>query len=159
MPMLRCLPLAFMPPKLPCQPLTHHVLANHWLAMLPLCSAPLIALLVAAEDKVCSMLEHGYCWDIINISYLLNASIYLVKGGWLAFCLVFCSTLAALVSVIPVLCSRILRSLRGYALWIKLLRQGPTLVLPFASPPPTFPLGVINPRVIFIIAPPGPMLV
>ena len=31
-------------------PLTHLVLANHWLAMLPLCSAPLIALLVAGED-------------------------------------------------------------------------------------------------------------
>ena len=32
------------------KPLTHHVLANRWLAMLPLCSAPLIALLVAGED-------------------------------------------------------------------------------------------------------------
>ena len=32
------------------------------------------------------------------------------------------------------------------------------MVLPFASPPPTFPLGVINPRVIFIIAPPGQCL-
>ena len=32
------------------KPLTHHVLANHCLAMLPLCSAPLIALLVAGED-------------------------------------------------------------------------------------------------------------
>ena len=38
-------------------------------------------LLVAGEDEVCSMLEHGYCWDIIIISYLINASIYLVKGG------------------------------------------------------------------------------
>ena len=35
------------------------------------CSAPLIALLVAGEDEVCSMLEHGYCWDIIIISCLL----------------------------------------------------------------------------------------
>ena len=35
------------------------------------CSAPLIALLVAGEDEVCSMLEHGYCWDIIIMSYLL----------------------------------------------------------------------------------------
>ena len=31
------------------KPLTHLVLANHCLAMLPLCSAPLIALLVAGE--------------------------------------------------------------------------------------------------------------
>ena len=39
--------------------------------------------------EVCSLLEHGDvvpCWDIYllgyhNISYLINASIYLVKGG------------------------------------------------------------------------------
>ena len=42
------------------KPLTHLVLANRCLAMLPLCSAPLITLLVAGEDGVCSMLEHGY---------------------------------------------------------------------------------------------------
>ena len=55
------------------KPLTHLVLANCCLAMLPLCSAPLIALLVAGEDKVCSLLEHDdvvpcwnmfTCWDI-----------------------------------------------------------------------------------------------
>ena len=50
--------------------------------MLPLRSAPLIALflVVAGEDGVCSLLEHdmlGYH----NIPYLINASIYLVKGG------------------------------------------------------------------------------
>ena len=54
--------------------------------MLPLGSAPLIALLVAGEDEVCSMLEHGDvvpCWMLgyHNISYLINASIYLVNGG------------------------------------------------------------------------------
>ena len=49
-----------MPPILPCRPLTHLFLANRCLAMLPLSSAPLIALLVAGEDGVCSMLEHGY---------------------------------------------------------------------------------------------------
>ena len=50
--------------------------------MLPLCSAPLIALLVAGEAEVCSMLEHGYILlGYHNISYLINASIYLVKGG------------------------------------------------------------------------------
>ena len=55
------------------KPLTHLVLANRCLAMLPLCSAPLIALLVAGKDEVCSLLEHGdvvpcwnmfTCWDI-----------------------------------------------------------------------------------------------
>ena len=48
--------------------------------MLPLCSAPLIALLVAGEVEVVP------CWNMDmlgyhNISYLINASIYLVKGG------------------------------------------------------------------------------
>ena len=71
MPMLRYLPHA-----LSClrychvKPLTHLVLANRCLAMLPLCSAPLIALLVAGEDGVCSLLEHVYSWDIIIISCL-----------------------------------------------------------------------------------------
>ena len=48
--------------------------------MLPLCSAPLIALLVAGEVEDCSMVDRillGYH----SISYLINASIYLVKGG------------------------------------------------------------------------------
>ena len=53
-----------MPPILPCQASNPLFLANRCLAMLPLCSAPLIALLVVGEDGVCSMLEHGYCWDI-----------------------------------------------------------------------------------------------
>ena len=50
--------------------------------MLPLCSAPLIALLVAGEDW--SLFLVG-TWIFLlgyhNISYLINASIYLVKGG------------------------------------------------------------------------------
>ena len=48
--------------------------------MLPLCSAPHIALLVADEVEDCSMMDRimlGYH----NISYLINAPIYLVKGG------------------------------------------------------------------------------
>ena len=53
--------LLFKPPKLPCQPLTFTpFLANCCLAMLPLCSAPLIELLVAGEVEDCSMVEHGY---------------------------------------------------------------------------------------------------
>ena len=46
--------------------------------MLPLCSAPLIALLDAGEDEVCSLLEHG---DVGISQYLFNASTYLVQGG------------------------------------------------------------------------------
>ena len=81
---LSCLPYCWT------KPLTHLVLANRWLAMLPLCSAPLIALLVAGEDwslflvgtwRCCSLLEHVYLLGYHNISYLINASIYLVKGG------------------------------------------------------------------------------
>ena len=54
-------------------------LANRCLAMLPLCSAPLIALLVAGEVEDCSMVDRimlGYH----NISYIINASIYFGKG-------------------------------------------------------------------------------
>src|SRR3954470_4145810 len=73
--------LLIMPPILPCQSSNHLVLANRCLAMLPLCSAPLIALLVAGEDEVWSLLEHVYLLGYHNISYIINASIYLVKGG------------------------------------------------------------------------------
>ena len=59
-----------MPPILPCQASNPPLLANRCLAMLPLCSAPFIALLVAGEDGVCSLFEHVYCWDIITISCL-----------------------------------------------------------------------------------------
>ena len=72
--------LLIMPPILLSQASNHLVLANRCLAMLPLCSAPLIALLVACEVVDCSMMDRvmlGYH----NISYLINASIYLVKGG------------------------------------------------------------------------------
>ena len=80
MPMLRYLPLAISCLPYFHEPLTHLVLANRCLAMLPLCSAPLIALLVAGEVEVvpCRNMDMlGYH----NISYLINASIYLVKGG------------------------------------------------------------------------------
>ena len=67
---LSCLPYCWT------KPLTHLVLANRCLAMLPLCSAPLIALLVAGEDW---SLFHVWNMDIFlgyhNISYLINASI------------------------------------------------------------------------------------
>ena len=91
-------------------------IANRCLAMLQLCSAPLIALLVAGEVEDCSMVDRvmlGYH----NISYLINASIYLVKGGRLGLMPGVLFHLAALVSVIPALCSRILRSLRGWVIY------------------------------------------
>ena len=38
-------------------------------------------MLVAGEDEVGSMLEHVYLLVYHNIFYLINASIYSVKGG------------------------------------------------------------------------------
>ena len=52
--------------------------------MLQLFSARLIALLVAGAVAGCSMLIHGFILDILGyhkISYLINASIYMVKDG------------------------------------------------------------------------------
>ena len=64
------------------EPLNHLVLANHCLAMLPLFSAPLIALLVAGEDWRPFLVGTWiFCWDITISLLYINASIYLVKGG------------------------------------------------------------------------------
>ena len=49
--------------------------------MLPLCSAPLIALLVAGEDWSLFLVGTCLLLGYHNISYLINESIYLVKGG------------------------------------------------------------------------------
>ena len=49
--------------------------------MLPLCSAPLIALLVAGEGEDCAMLDYVYVGTSQCLLYIINASIYLVKGG------------------------------------------------------------------------------
>ena len=84
-----------------------------------------------------------------------------------ALCPVFCSTLAALVSFIPVLCSRILCSLRGWGidgtpLTVGFEENSSSKAQPWFYHLPhlaLFPLGVALSRVIFIIAPPGPMLV
>ena len=49
--------------------------------MLPLCSAPFIALLAAGEDEDCSMLDYVHVGISQYLLYIINASIYLVKGG------------------------------------------------------------------------------
>src|SRR3954467_4958670 len=70
--------LLIMPPILLNQASNHLVLENRCLAMLPLCSAPLIALLVAGEDEVCSLLEHGDvvpCWNMLTC---WDITIYLI---------------------------------------------------------------------------------
>src|SRR5215216_4452020 len=63
-------PLTFF--TLPSKPLFCYVTA---------CSAPLIALLVAGAVAVCSMLGHGYLGISQYLLFLINAHIYLVKGG------------------------------------------------------------------------------
>ena len=132
---LSCLPYCWT------KPLTHLVLANRCLAMLPLCSAPLIALLVAGEVEDCSMVDRvmlGYH----NISYLLNASIYLVKGGRLGLMpgVLFHSCRPSFRHTGVMFPDFAFLTRSGdlwdpldSSLWIKLLQQGPTLVLPFAT--------------------------
>ena len=66
---LSCLPHCHV------KPLTHHVLANRWLAMLPLCSAPLIALLVAGEDW--SLFLVGTCLLLGYHYYILSTLMHL----------------------------------------------------------------------------------
>ena len=84
-----------------------------------------------------------------------------------ALCLVFCSTLAALVSVIPVLCSLILRSLRGWVIYgipltVRFEENSSSKAQPWFYHLPhhhlSLSLGSANPRVIFILAPPGQCL-
>ena len=129
-----------MPPILPCQPLTFSpFLAKRCLAMLPFCSAPLIALLVAGELEDCSMLDRimlGYH----NIYYIINASIYLVKGGRLglmpgvlfhSWCPSFRHTGVMFLDFASLTRWGVWDPLDSL-LWIKLFQQGPTLVLPFA---------------------------
>src|SRR4051812_21223915 len=115
--------------------------------MLPLCSAPLIALLVAGEDEVSSSLEHGdvvpcwnmfTCWDITIFSYIINASIYLVKGGRLGLMpgVLFHSCRPSFRHI-GVMFPDFASLTRSGDLWdpldsslrIRLFQQGPTLVL------------------------------
>ena len=60
-----------MPPILSCQASNPPFLANRCLAMLPLCSAPLIALLVAGEDWSLFLVGACLLLGYHNISYLL----------------------------------------------------------------------------------------
>ena len=79
--MPRCLPLAISClPYCHVKPLTL-LPSKPFLATLPLCSAPLIALLVASEDW--SLFLVGTCLFLGPLLYLVyfNASIYMVKGG------------------------------------------------------------------------------
>ena len=82
LPLLRCLPFACQPPNCHVEPLTHLCPSKPLIGYVTACSALLIALLVAGEDWSRSLLELLFtCWGYHNISYLINASIYLVKGG------------------------------------------------------------------------------
>ena len=124
------------------KPLTHHVLANRWLAMLPLCSAPLIALLVAGEDWRSFLVGTLFIVGISQYIYLINASIYLVKGGRLGLMpgVLFHSCRPSFRHTGVMFPDFAFLTRSGdlwdpldSSLWIKLLQQGPTLVLPFAT--------------------------
>ena len=80
--MLRFLPLVLEASQIAMkQPLTFFTIpANHCLAMFPLCSVPLIVLLVVGEVVGWSMLEHGYLGISQYLLYLINAHISFVKG-------------------------------------------------------------------------------
>ena len=66
------------------KPLTHHVLANHCLAMLPLCLAPSYSVVNCRwRLELVPCLEHGY---FVGISQyiLFNKCIYILGKGWKA---------------------------------------------------------------------------
>ena len=166
-PMLRFLPLA-----LSCLPYCHVKPLTH----LP--SKPLFGYVTAFLSPSYSIvscrwsLEFVPCWnmDILlgyhNISYLINASIYLVKGGRLGLMpgVLFHSCRPSFRHTgVMFLDFEFLTRLGDLwdpidsLLWIKLLQQGPTLVLPFASPSP-FSLGFPEPEGHLYFNPPGPVL-
>ena len=144
--------------------------------MLPLCSAPLIALLVAGEDwslflvgtwRCCSLLEHVYLLGYNNISYLINASIYLVKGGRLGLMpgVLFQSCRFSFCHIGVMFPDFAFLTRLGdlwdppdSSLWIKLVQQGPTLVLHFPNNLLPFP-WVGQPKGHLYFNPPGPVLV
>ena len=117
-----------------------------WIKLLQ--QGPLIALLVTGEVEDCSMVDRimlGYH----NISYIINASIYLVKGGRLGLMpgVLFhsCHPSFHYTSVMFLDFAFLTRlgdlwDPLDSSLWIELLQQGPTLILPFAYLS-LFPLG------------------
>ena len=129
--------------------------------MLPLCSAPLIALLVAGEVEDCSMMDRimlGYH----NISYLINASIYLVKGGRLGLMpgVLFHSCRPSFRHT-GVMFPDFAFLTRSGDLWdpltIRFEQNSSSKAQPWFYHLPhlaLFPLGFRSPRVIFIFPPP-----
>ena len=69
---LSCLPYCWT------KPLTHLVLANRYLAMLPLCSAPLIALLVAGEDWSLFLVGTWRCCSLFGTCLFVGISQYIL---------------------------------------------------------------------------------
>ena len=152
MPMLRCLPFAFKPPKLPCQT------SNP-----PCPSKPLIGYVTALLSPSYSVVSCRWrlkfvpCWNmeipllVGTFIYLLgyhytpyfsNASIYLVKGGRLGLMpgVLFHSCRPSFRHTgVMFLDFAFLTRLGDLwdpldsSPWIKLLQQGPTLVLHFPT--------------------------
>ena len=127
-----------MPPMLPCQASNHPFLANRCLAKLPLLLSPSYS--VASCNWRWSLIHVGtwICWDITISLILINAPVYLVKGGRLGLMpgVLFHScrpNFRHIVIMFPdfAFLTRLgdLWDPLDSSLWIKLLQQGPTLVL------------------------------
>ena len=165
--MLRYLPLAISClPYFPCLASNHPFLANRCLAKLPLLLSPSYSV---ASCRWSWSWFHVGTWIFLeyhNISYLINASIYLVKGGRLG-----------LMPGVFFHCCRpsfrhtgvmFLDFCVPYAVgWF----MGPPWQFALNKTPPArpnlgfnichlslFPLGSADSRVIFILNPPGPVL-
>ena len=127
---------------LPCQTSNHPFLANRCLAMSPLLLSPSYS--VASCRRRWSLFHVGtwICWDITISLILINASIYLVKGGRLGLMpgdLFHSCRLSFRHTGVMFLDFAFLTRLGDLwdpldsSPWIRLLQQGPTLVLLFAA--------------------------
>ena len=134
--------LFIMPPILPCQTSNHPVLTNRCFTMSPLLLSPSYSV---ASCRWSWSLFHVGTLDMLgyhNISYLINASIHLVKGGRLGLmpgvlfhscCPSYCYTGIMFLEFAFLTRSGDLWDPLDSSPWIKLLQQGPNLVLPFAT--------------------------
>ena len=142
--MSRFLPLVYQASQIAMiHPLTFHHPSKPLFGYVTACSAPLIALLVAGAVAGCFMLEHGW-HGYLGLSqyllYLINAHIYLVKGGRLGLMpgVLFHSCRPSFLDTSVMFLDFASLTRWGVwgpldsSLWIKLFQQGPTLVLTFA---------------------------
>ena len=134
--MLCYLALVYHASILPCQASNPPFLANHCLAKLPLLLSPSYSVVSCRWSSRLLHAGIGLCWDITISLILINASIYMVKGGRFGLMLGIlfhsCRLTFRHTDVMFLDFAFLTRS----GLWepldsspcIKLLQQGPTLV-------------------------------